>query len=302
MVCQDHQSVKEKLISAKCLEDRCLANVVGCSLAFINNTLTKNGMKEVFKKHGVSTPLGFGAKNSCNLELEINTLSMAYPLFVKVNDSILFFDAGYGSVGIDENSVCHNYKQLKEKCDALWVDFGELTIEEFILGTEFSVLISGGPPYNNESLQVYQPAIRSFNEKIPAHQRFIKYAQNWDDDLCEHKYQKCEESDFSPLVELATNAYISVSGNCFGRVDIRKRENGKFYVLEVNSSCGIGFGSSSDNILLLAGQCTLDFFKAVLCTLPIARAIIGEKQTFRQVNERDLMCVSGDRSSTLKVQ
>ena len=71
-----------------------------------------------------------------------------------------------------------------------------------------------------------------------------------------------DPNDFQGLQDLARRAYIACGGNSFGRVDIRKRDSsGKLYVLEVNASCGLGKGTSSDFILGLAGQSTKDFFQ-----------------------------------------
>ena len=81
-----------------------------------------------------------------------------------------------------------------------------------------------------------------------------------------HDYIPVEDAnDYNALQDLARSAYTAVSGNCYGRVDVRKRDiNGKFYVLEVNASCGLGKGSSSEFILKLAGQSTLDFFEILI--------------------------------------
>jgi biotin carboxylase len=70
-----------------------------------------------------------------DIEAEVEQWGMIYPLFVKVSDS-------YGSVGLDDASVCHDPSQLKAKCTLLFKEFPHLTIEEFIDGPEFSVLVS----------------------------------------------------------------------------------------------------------------------------------------------------------------
>jgi biotin carboxylase len=67
--------------------------------------------------------------------MEVEKNGMIYPLFVKVSDS-------YGSVGIDDSSVCHDQDQLIAKCSKLLGEFENLTVEEFIDGQEFSVRVS----------------------------------------------------------------------------------------------------------------------------------------------------------------
>jgi D-alanine-D-alanine ligase-like ATP-grasp enzyme len=114
------------------LESKNLPGVVGCDSLFINNTLTKNGMKELFTKHLVSNPPGFPVTKETNIMLEVEKRGMTFPLFVKVSDS-------YGSVGLDDSSVCHDEPQLLTKCASLLTEFHNLTVEEFIDGQEFSV-------------------------------------------------------------------------------------------------------------------------------------------------------------------
>ena len=106
--------------------------VIGCDSLFINNTLTKNGMKEIFRSHLVTTPPGFPVTKETDLNAQIELWGMIYPLFVKVSDS-------YGSVGLDDASVCHDFDQLKSKCDFLLEQFTNLTVEEYIDGKEYSV-------------------------------------------------------------------------------------------------------------------------------------------------------------------
>ncbi|KAJ3409406.1 CDC5 cell division cycle 5-like protein [Chytridiales sp. JEL 0842] len=261
------------------LEAKKFPNVVGCDSVFINNTLTKNGMKKIFRENMVSTPPGFGVTKDTDLEKEVADWGMTYPLFVKISDS-------YGSVGIDDSSVCFTPEDLRQKVNSLLETFQNLTVEEFIEGPEFSVLVSGNCRDETQTVIVYPPAERRFPKEVPPHQRFITFKSNWNTELQLHEYAKVEDdNDSIALQDLARRGYIACSGNCFGRVDIRKRDvSGKFYVLEVNASCGVGAGSSSDFILNLAGQTTGDFFKILLGNFlipqPMGGAITDEPDEF----------------------
>ncbi|KAJ3157036.1 hypothetical protein HDU89_002446 [Geranomyces variabilis] len=241
------------------LESHNYQNVVGCDSLFINNTLTKNGMKELFRENLVSTPPGFALTKDMDLAKLIDEWGMTYPLFVKVSDS-------YGSVGLDDSSVCHDFEQVSTKCADLFKEFENLTVEEYIDGQEYSVLVSGNCRDENQNVIVYPPAERAFNKDLPRFKRFISYVRNWDETLLAHNYEAVEDSnDVAALQDLSRRAYAAVSGNAYGRVDVRKRDvSGKFYVLEVNASCGLGKGSSSEFILKLAGQTTQDFFQILL--------------------------------------
>lgn len=245
--------------------------LVGCGYQFIQNTLSKSQMKQIFTAALVSTPQGFGTLKITNVQLraKVDQLNMTYPLFVKVSDS-------YGSCGLDDESVCHTFKQLVAKTDKLWETYTELTIEEFIEGDEFTALIAGdsrvGPhsdkPEQGDGLVVYPPAHRVFNAKLDTFQKFVSFARNWDPDQLANypiKYVPVDLPDRLAIQDLARRAYKSVGGDAYGRVDVRKRNsNGLFYCLEVNASCGIGCGSSSELIMEMAGHRTSDFFQIIL--------------------------------------
>ncbi|KAI9100431.1 hypothetical protein DFS34DRAFT_592328 [Phlyctochytrium arcticum] len=272
------------------LEKKNFPNVVGCDSIFINNTLTKNGMKELFRESLVSTPPGIAVTKDTDLAKEIEAWGMVYPLFVKVSDS-------YGSVGLDDSSVCHDLEQVQNKCKELLEDFENLTLEEYIDGQEYSVLVSGNCRDENSSVIVYPPAERAFNKDLPRFKRFISYVRNWDEAQYAHDYAKVDDpNDYAALQDLARRSYAAVAGNCYGRVDVRKRDvSGKFYVLEVNASCGLGKGSSSEFILKLAGQTTQDFFQILLSSA--LKPALLESVTSAGGSYADLMTAEPDALS-----
>ena len=71
---------------------------------------------------------------------------------------------------------------------------------------------------------------RAFHKKLSRFQRFISFDRNWDESLLAHSYEKVGDSNDSiALQDLGRRAYEAVSGNCYGRVDIRKRDvSGKY--------------------------------------------------------------------------
>ena len=54
--------------------------------------------------------------------------------------------------------MCHNEEQILKKCNALLKEFPNLTVEEFIDGQEYSVLISGNSRDSDQPVIVYPPA------------------------------------------------------------------------------------------------------------------------------------------------
>ena len=75
----------------------------------------------------------------------------------------------------------------------------------------------------------------------------MSFDRNWDETLLAHSYEKVDDSnDSMALQDLARRAYISVSGNCYGRVDIRKRDvSGISKILKIRE------------ILCFGGECKL---------------------------------------------
>jgi hypothetical protein len=134
---------------------------------------------------------------------------------------------------------------------------------------------------------------RAFNKNLGRYQKFISFDRNWDESLLAHSYEKVEDAnDSMALQDLARRAYIAVSGNCYGRVDVRKRDvSGKFYVLEVNASCGLGKGTSSEFILHLAGQSNEDFFKILLSTSLSSSLLSEELDKITDLPSSDLISI-----------
>jgi len=226
----------------------------GCSFSFNSNTTTKEGMKGLFEIHAVSTPPGIavGKSDLPYLREHLSSKNLTYPLFVKVSDS-------YGSVGISDESVCHTEDAAIYHITKMLLEFEVLIVEEFIQGPEFSVVVVGDAS-QPDRIVVYS-AERFFLGNLPPDQQFLSFDRVWGGEhLKFYEYRSvCNQNDLIALEQLARQAYISVGGNCYGRVDIRKRkETNQLFVLEVNAACTIGKSSTLDEILRLSGLSTED--------------------------------------------
>lgn len=236
----------------------------GCDSSFLRTTTDKSYMKEVFRRAGVSTPPSVSIQNEWDPELHPRLLSeMHFPLLVKLGDS-------YGSIGLTEKSIVYDLNQAEQHIKRMLSEnFQLLVVEEFIKGPEFTVLVVGDSDSHENPqsrIHVYAPAERVFDASLGPMQRWLSYELVWVELGKRYNYAAvADPHDEQALMQLARDAYISVGGNSFGRVDIRKSERtGQFYVLEVNASCGIGYDSSSDCILRLHGHSTLEFLDRVL--------------------------------------
>ena len=102
-----------------------------------------------------------------------------------------------------------------------------------------------------DDIKVYQPVERVFNEKLPDQEKFLSFDRLWDTyenekPVGEKEYEnlweyfKPDSSLNQAIEQLSIDAYCSVHGTGYGRIDIRMdKDTGKMYVLEVNAQCGL---------------------------------------------------------------
>jgi len=228
----------------------------GCDYVFMEATSRKYDMKEKFILNGVSTANFVIISNEKPLTRE-GVKHMNFPLFVKASDS-------YGSIGLSNDSVVHTFEQLQNQVKKMQEIFESVLVEEFIHGAEFSLLIIGDSRFSDSQMEVFPPAQRVFDANIPPEERFLSYKLVWEEGAQAYKYAAVER-DSDLLMDLARRAYDSVGGNGFGRIDVRRRDvTNEYFVLEVNANCGVGYDSSSAQILKLGGKGIVYLIERVL--------------------------------------
>ena len=188
--------------------------------------------------------------------------NLKFPLLVKPS----LEDA---SVGIENESIVKNSKQLKERIEYVLRLFNQpVLIEEFIEGRELNISVLGDK----------QPRTLPISEidfsQMPDHlHNIMTYQAKWDPDneaykttipRCPAKLSKRLESKAN---EIAINAFKILGCRDYARIDIRLSKDNKLYVLEVNpnpdltdgagfmrsaSSSGLSYMQSIKNIILYA--------------------------------------------------
>jgi len=218
----------------------------GCDYLFMEGTTSKYAMKEKFIQHGVSTAKFVLVSEDKPLQRE-SVAHMHYPLFVKAADS-------YGSIGLSKDSVVHTFEQCEAQVRFMMQTFSTVLVEEFIDGAEFSLLVIGDTRFPDSQIEVFPPAQRVFDDSIPQQDRFLSYKLVWEEGGEAYKYAAVDR-DAEILMDLAKRAYDAVGGNGFGRIDVRRRDDtNEYFVLEVNATCGVGYDSSSAQIMKLGGK------------------------------------------------
>ncbi len=152
-----------------------------------------------------------------------------YPMIVKP----AFEDA---SVGIENESIVENLKQLNERIDYVLNTFLEpALVEEFIEGRELNIAILGDKqpaalPISEiefDEMPDYLHNIVSYQAKWdPNHEAYHKTIPN-----CPAKLPKRIEKKAK---EIAVAAFKTMSCRDYARVDMRLNKNNELFVLEVN--------------------------------------------------------------------
>lgn len=237
----------------------------GANQYFYKITTSKIPMKLAFESAGVPTPAW---------EVLQNDGSNIPGLMERVGCPVILKPAvSGGSMGISVKNVVQEETACRQVLDDMLKGYrgwqlgsGGLLAEAFIRGREFTTFIVGSGNQPGQ-LIVYPPVERVFHEALPANERFLSFDRLWEtydeespmpDNGFVYQYQEPEASLHPMLMQLSVDAYQSVGGTGYGRLDIRMDElTGKCYVLEVNAQCGLSEDedfTSIGAILRVAGK------------------------------------------------
>lgn len=217
----------------------------GSSAHFYNITTSKIPMKKAFDAAAVSTAK-WEVVNEEGLEGIFERLGS--PLIVKPAIS-------GGSMGVGVKNVVKNEEELKSRLKEIktgyrgWdLNSGGLFVEEYIAGREFTTFVIGAAK-RIKQCKVFEPIERVFHSSLKEEEKFLSFDRLWEiyeDETPmpnqENFYEYQPVSDHSiveELKKLSLEAYASVKGTGYTRIDFRMDAAGKLYVLEVNAQCGL---------------------------------------------------------------
>ena len=232
----------------------------GAPALTLANCQSKFLTKKLLNYHGINTAK-FQMFTTMPGRLKLN---VKYPVIVKP----AFEDA---SVGIENESIVKNSKELKERLEYVFEYFKQpALIEEFVKGREFNVSVVGD----------LRPKVLPISEidfsKMPDHlHNIVSYQAKWDPHhesyhktipICPAKIPKRLEKK---LKETALKAFNVMGARDYARVDMRVNSDGEVFVLEVNpnpdltegagfmrsaSYAGMSYGMALKKIVMLAYQ------------------------------------------------
>ena len=166
--------------------------------------------------------------------------NLKYPLFIKPAK------AG-DSLGIDTNSLVHNFKDLTKKVKSVLLEFKDVLIEEFIDGDEYTVLV-----YHDAVIQEYV-ALNPIQYIFPSHYKYKTYQQKTSE-LHPEANIPCAPGELNDaLRRQSVNIFKGFNGKGYARLDFRVNKNNEIFFLEINFACSVfytnGLEGSADYIL-----------------------------------------------------
>ena len=189
-------------------------------------TTDKLFTKRLLRALGIPTPRFEAFENTSFPILK----GLRFPLIVKPR----YEDA---SIGIGQESVVADERQLRERLPEFGHRFGPLILEEYISGREFNVSLFGYP-----SPQVMPIAEISFDGFPRELYPIMGYREKWDKGSLEyHQIARVFPGDLSETLErkirrIATDCFRHLMLRDYGRVDFRVDRSGVAYALEVNTN------------------------------------------------------------------
>ncbi len=186
---------------------------------------TRERMQEVAQANGVGFAKGYRVANEADLDRLAKTLE--FPLMVKHPQS-------YSSIGMTRQSRVEDIEQLHIQFRRVAGEFGSARVEEFIVGREFNAFAVDNPD-DLENPFVYPPTELIFPEGDDFWHTDIK----WDYSV-PFEFREVKDPDLAARIQdTCRRMYLAIGGTGYGRCDIRMKEDGSLYVLEINANPGI---------------------------------------------------------------
>lgn len=186
---------------------------------------TRDAMKRVCWAWGIDTPSYVMATDETDVHRAADTLR--FPLIVKHPSS-------YASIGLTRESRVESPAALLERAHRMLEAYAGALIEEYIDGTECTVLVAENPedpyvPITYTPMQYAFPEGESFKH---ADMKWVEY----DGMTCTPVRQDHLAEE---LQRICAGFFLGLNGAGFGRCDLRVDAEGRAYMLEINPNCGV---------------------------------------------------------------
>ena len=173
-------------------------------------------------------------------DLQTVSAELKFPLFVKPAH------AG-DSLGVNEDSLVNNRAALENKCKELLPLYGNVLIEQYIEGREFTVLVAANQ--DGKSCTSFKPVEYIF----PSGKSFKTYSLKTSE-LHPSANIPCTDGALELKLRTASEKiFKTAGGHGYGRLDFRVDKGGNIFFLEMNLTCSVfytdGYEGSADFVL-----------------------------------------------------
>lgn len=186
---------------------------------------SREEMKEACRIQGIPTPDYRFARTDEDIERAAECLR--FPLFVKHHSS-------YASVDLSRASRVQTPAGLRRQARKFIRRHGGCLIEEYIAGTECTVLVVENPD-DPTSPKTYTP----MRYRFPEGESFKHSKMKWVDYETLESYPIDDSMLNARLRDVAARFFLQLNGASFGRCDLRVSHEGVPYMLEINPNCGV---------------------------------------------------------------
>lgn len=186
---------------------------------------TREEMQAVADKAGIGFAKGYhvrGPEEAAEL-----VKNLRYPIMVKHPKS-------YGSTGMFKESRANTLEEVLTQVKRICNEFGAARMEEFIVGTEYNVLMVENAENLNEPF-VYPPAQLIF----PDGEEFWHTDIKWDYNIPFDFKEVTEPGLKVRLQEIGKRMFLAMGISGYGRCDVRMNEQGELFILEINPNPAI---------------------------------------------------------------
>ena len=185
----------------------------------------REAMKQACRAEGIDTPDYVLARSPADVERAAEALR--FPLFVKHYSS-------YSSVDLSRRSRVCSPAGLRRQARKIMRRHGAALIEEFIEGTECTVLVAENP---DDPLRpkTYTPIQYVF----PDGETFKHSGLKWVDYEKMSAFPVGDPILDARLRDVSARFFVALNGASFGRCDLRVDRGGTPFMLEINPNCGV---------------------------------------------------------------
>ena len=192
---------------------------------------SRQEMKAACAAQGIPTPRHAFARTEEDVERAAATLR--FPLFVKHYSS-------YSSVDISRVSRCRTPAGLRRQARKIISRHGAALIEEYIAGTECTVLVAENPD-DPMHPTTYTPIQYDF----PEGEHFKHSDLKWEAFDGMQAFPVKDPVLALRLRDVSARFFMELDGASFGRCDLRVDHDGKPWMLEINPNCGVYYPDSA---------------------------------------------------------